>query len=272
MRRNNFLKAAQELKIAYNWHSREVNNNYELGNAYAKLEDFANAEWAYREALKANGGYDEIYFNLAVIMARKRDKWKESVPYMETSLLINPLNPPVYLFLAKVFTKFPQDYAARGVEISKQAVSLFPLESAHYNNLGWFSAFVKDYKSALDAYSAGLLLDPDNAMIEANLRRLAAEAGNVAVPALEWKRGYAEFIARVGRSDFSDATLNLGRSAARKSPDNINIRLMLAKIFSSSSFFFNASLQRRYVTNRRPDSHKKIILIINSSIGKLVKA
>ena len=174
MRRGDFSKAAQELKIAYDWHKREVNSNYELGNAYAKMEQFSKAQWAYGEALKSNCGYDEIFFNAAIIMGRKLNKWEEAAKHLEVSLFINPLNVLTYTSLSEIFVKYPERYAKRGIQLMRQALEMFPEPAAqinNYNTLGYFYTVEGDFQKARQAYSDGLKVDPSNPMLRANLQR-----------------------------------------------------------------------------------------------------
>ncbi len=171
MRRNDFSKAVRELKVAHGWHNREVNTNYEFGNAYAKTEQFPMARWAYDEALKSNCGYDEIFFNTAIILGRKLNKWDEAEKYLETSLFINPLNALTYTSLAEIFIKYPKRYAKRGIQLMKQALEIFPSQVNYYNTLGYFYTVEGDFQKARQAYSDGLKIDPDNPMLRENLQR-----------------------------------------------------------------------------------------------------
>ncbi|MFH1620262.1 MAG: O-antigen ligase family protein [bacterium] len=230
MRRNDFFAAAKELKAAHDWNSREVNNNYELGNAYARTGDYRKADWAYGEALKANCGYDEIFFNAALIKGKKLGKWEESVKYLEMSLWINPLNHLSYVSIAEAFMQVPGRYDARGAEIMTRAVEIFPRDSNHANTLGYFKTRIGDYRAARQAYSRGLMLDPDNRMLEANLRKVLAQIGQNSDPALEWLGIYEELKARMARSDFSDSALNLARKAAEKNPLNLQSGIYVARM------------------------------------------
>src|SRR5262249_28350727 len=77
-------QARAELELAWQWYPRDVNTNYELANAYARLAqenmqagipskaDFwrKKSVWAYQESLDSNCGYDEIYFNLAAVQSQ----------------------------------------------------------------------------------------------------------------------------------------------------------------------------------------------------------
>jgi tetratricopeptide (TPR) repeat protein len=50
------------LEAAHSFQRLEVNNNYELANCYARTSQRDKALYAYKEALRANAGYDEILF------------------------------------------------------------------------------------------------------------------------------------------------------------------------------------------------------------------
>lgn len=254
MRRNDFSRAAQELKAAYDWNPREVNNNYELGNAYARINDFEKAKWAYGEAIKTNCGYDEIFFNLAVISGRKLGNWADAVRNFETSLFINPLNPQAYAAVTEAYAKNPGQYARRGAETSAQAVRLFPQDPSNYSALGYFYTLLNDYPRAREAYSSGLRVDPGNAMLETNLRRVLARSAAATDETLDWVRLYREMESRVARLDFSGETLDLAGRVVKGNPVNVQSRILLAKILYQKDRFGEAEDYLRQAVSLNPDS------------------
>src|SRR5207248_1948758 len=59
--------AIRALETSRDWGPPEVNALYELGNSYARSDRFVDADKAYGQAIDANAGYDEIYYNVAAI-------------------------------------------------------------------------------------------------------------------------------------------------------------------------------------------------------------
>jgi tetratricopeptide (TPR) repeat protein len=100
--------AAATLLKAHEHRRLEVNNNYELGNAYARLRYYDKTIWAYQEALRANAGYDEIYFNMATVYNQHGDFGK-AIEFYSISNAINPRNKEVYTGLSNIYIKFTQE-------------------------------------------------------------------------------------------------------------------------------------------------------------------
>ena len=92
---------------AYQWYPLIVDNNYEIGNAYARMNRHDKAIWAYREAIRANPGYDEIYYNLAV-MYLKKEQWDDAVQALLKSLEINPYPLEAWSMLGTVYIEKKQ--------------------------------------------------------------------------------------------------------------------------------------------------------------------
>ena len=104
VRKGNIALAINSLEKAYSYNNREVNCNYELANAYARIDEYEKAIYMYSEALKANAGYDEIYFNLGVIQ-KKKGLYNEAANNLRTSIWINPLNEKAYYAFFEVSDK-----------------------------------------------------------------------------------------------------------------------------------------------------------------------
>jgi len=229
MRRNNFAQAALELKKAYDRHSREVNSNYEMANAFVRAGEPEKAEWAYGEALKANAGYDEIYFNLAVVQKRA-GKSLEAAHALETSVFINPLNPPVYQALAEVYiAEATAPAAGAGARIFSDAVKMFPNDGNMWNTLGYFYNLQKDLPKARAAYGRGVRADPENRMLAENLAGAAARMKIKSDPDLQWLARYADASGGLSGGDIkqavktTDILLNLD-------PANVKVVMLKAKL------------------------------------------
>ena len=233
MRANNFTAAVAQLRGAWEASPREVNSNYEFGNAYVRAGELEKGAWAYGEALKSNGGYDEIYFNLAIILKRL-GRSEEALKNLQVSSVINPLNPATWQALAEVYLS-RQDrasVAARAAADFTEAVKIFPADSNMWNTLGYFHTLLKNYSAAREAYGRGIRADPGNLMLVENLAGVSRQLGLKNDPDLAWLAAYgrAEKIGGspggAGPSDLkaADALLTL-------EPANQKARLLRAKIY-----------------------------------------
>ena len=247
MRRNNFAQAVLELKKAYSLHSREVNNNYELANAFVRAGELEQAGWAYGEALKANAGYDEIYFNMAVVQKRA-GKFQEAAHALEASVFINPLNPPVYQALAEIYTAeaaapaagvrhaapayglSAKDAAAgAGARIFSDAVKIFPDDGNMWNTLGYFYSLQKDLPKARAAYGRGVRVDPENRMLAENLAGAAARMKIKSDPDLQWLALYNEASGGLSGGDINRAVKNAD-ILLDLAPGNVKVLMLKAKL------------------------------------------
>ncbi|MDH5662384.1 MAG: tetratricopeptide repeat protein [Elusimicrobiota bacterium] len=141
-------RAAKECDLSYKIYPLNVDNNYELGNAYARLGEKEKAIWAYVKAIEANPGYDEIYSNLG-IMYGQTNKTPEAIATLNKSIEINPLSVPNRSYLAQVY-------------IGK-----------------------KEWEKAAGQYREILELEPENAKAKTNLSYVQAQIGKKPPPPTE---------------------------------------------------------------------------------------
>ena len=204
MRKGDFRGAAAELRRAYSAWPREVNTNYELGNAYVRSGDLETAVWAYGEALKANCGYDEIFFNLAMVEKRLGDV-RSAAENLKVSALINPLNVQTYQAAAEIYLKDPTAYAGEAVALLEGASRVLRRDASLANTLGYFYGISGDLPSAAAAYGLALRLDPSNKVFEENLRGVSARSAKAGAPHLEWLEAYRAADRRLAAGDAAGA-------------------------------------------------------------------
>lgn len=186
VRAGNLPAAFKSLEKAYRWFPADVNNNYELGNAYAQQAresaqnnrpEEANrfdekAANAYESALRANPGYDEIYFNLGIIRVHQGQNDK-AIAHLETALFINPLLREAYGPLANL-------YAAKGdfdkaLRLFEHGVQIFPENKDFWSNLGILKSQTGNTEGAIAAYKRALYLDPSFEQARLNLQILLSK-------------------------------------------------------------------------------------------------
>ena len=227
MRRNDFIGAAVELKKAYDFHGREVNNNYELANAYVRSGDLPAAKWAYGEALKSNAGYDEIYFNMAIVEKRLGET-DPALTHLKVSAFINPLSVTTYNAMAEIYLKSGARSAKEAEEFLKPAATAFPGDSAILNTLGYFYTLLKDFRSAKDIYGRGVRANPGDAMLAQNLIDVAAQLGLNADPDVLWFRKYREVQGRLAANDTSVSAMAAADTLVKLDPENYHAWVLRA--------------------------------------------
>lgn len=231
MRSGNLSEAADDLLAAWKSHPREVNSDYEMGNAYVRAGELEKGVWAYGEAIKSNSGYDEIYFNLAVVLKRL-GRHQEALKYLQLSSLINPLNPTTWQALAEEYLNLPDKTAAApaAVQDFREAVRVFPGDGNMWNTLGYFYTLTKDFKAARDAYAAGVKAAPENTMLAENLAGVSRQLGVKNDPDLAWLAAYSALSRRLASPSAGPQELKAADALLELSPGNLKAMTLKAKL------------------------------------------
>lgn len=173
-RNGNYTIAKTFLERAYNYHKREVNNDYELANVYVKLEDYNKASYMYKEALKSNAGYDEIYFNLGII-EKKIDNNIDALNYIKTSLWINPLNEKAYYAALEIMLRDIRKYRYDIEYIINDGLKIHKNDSYIHSVYGYLYETDGEYKKAGEEYLVAVMNDPYNEIYLNNFNRVYRE-------------------------------------------------------------------------------------------------
>ncbi|MBI5744589.1 MAG: O-antigen ligase family protein [Elusimicrobia bacterium] len=255
MRGGNLTVAREELLAAWRSHSREVNSNYEMGNAYVRAGDLEKGVWAYGEALKANAGYDEIYFNLAVILKRL-GRFEEARKNLQVSTVINPLNQAAWQALAETYLAQPDraSVALPAVADMREAVRVFPYDANMWNTLGYFLTLAKDYRAAREAYAQGVRADPDNKMLAENLAGVTRQLGVSAAEDVRWLTSYGNLSAALAAAP-SEGRLRDADALVAAAPYSLKARVLRAKLLFKAGRRDDAALELAAVLAVNPSDN-----------------
>lgn len=222
MRRSDPRGAAEVLERAHRWHPREVNTNYELANAYARSDDFEKAVWAYKEALKANAGYDEIYFNLGTLESLKLRRRADALDHFRVSWTINPLSATTTSnFAALLLQGSDPAERAEAEEVLSWGLELEPENANYAMTLAGVLSQQGKHAEASARYQALLRRIPNFHAAEQGLRG-AVKDGKLPPPAIlaqlaEFRRLEDMLAAR----DYGAAALKMSRAAADAFPESV---------------------------------------------------
>lgn len=254
MRSNNFALAVAQLRAAWEASPREVNGNYEFGNAYVRAGELEKGAWAYGEALKSNAGYDEIYFNLAIILKRL-GRTDEALRNLQVSSVINPLNLTTWQAMAEVYLGRPdrEAAAARAAADFEEAVRIFPYDPGMWNTLGYFYTLTKNYEAARRAYGRGVRADPSNAMLLENLAGVSRQLGIKNDPDLAWLASYGR-LERFAAAAEPVPPGDLGSADAllAQDPENPKVRLLRARLYFKAGRLPEAKAALEGLLKERP--------------------
>ena len=252
LRQKQMSAAVRELERSRDWGPREVNAIYELGNAYAQSERYAEAAQAYRLALDANAGYDEIYYNLGAIQASRLGQTDRAMDNLRVTQWINPFSAEVYLTLGNLYLAAPQRYGEQGIALLEQATAFFPDNPTHWNNLGYLYSVSKRYADAERAYVRALSLDPGLAQARANLEAMTKQSGRPRLKLLSALDDMSALENRVVKRDYSDATLALAQRLDATLPDTPKVRFFLGALLMARGRPGDAVAPLEWVTARQP--------------------
>lgn len=219
LRQNSMAAAVKELELSRSWGPPEVNSIYELGNAYARSERFAEAVRIYQEALGANAGYDEIYYNVGVVKSSQLKDVESAIAFFRIAWWINPLSAEVYNTLGGLYLRQPDRYHGEALDLLENAVRIFPGNPNHWNNLGYLFSLEKDAVRAEEAYTRALRLDPGLKVAEQNLAAMARQRRGPKPAILDALDGFRQLQARINQKDYSESTLLLASRVAGQFPD-----------------------------------------------------
>ena len=231
MRQGSMRQAIEHLDASYRSGVREVNAIYELGNAYARSEQSEKAVWGYTEALKANAGYDEIYFNRGTILSLRLNRPQEALRDYMTSWAINPLSEQVYTnFAALLLQGDVSKNKELALKLLERAVHFFPENTSFLINLGALHFMQGDYVRAEETYTRLLRLHPEALRAEQSLRETLAKSGRPAPAILEQSAAFRRLGERLGRREFDAESLRLARQVAEWFPRSAQARFYLANL------------------------------------------
>ncbi|MBI3553313.1 MAG: tetratricopeptide repeat protein [Elusimicrobia bacterium] len=245
--------AVRALEVSRAWGPPEVNALYELGNSYARSERYTDADRTYREALDANAGYDEIYYNIAALEGARLGRPASAVDFFRVSWAVNPLSPEIYNSLGNMYLQNPGKYGPDGIALLERAVHFYPANANHWNNLGYLYTLAKRYGDAEKAYTEALTIDPGLELTARNLAGLSAQTHRPPPRILAELRRLSELDALVAKRDFSDATLNLAVGLGAALPSVPKARFLLGSLLLIRGRQGDAVGHLEWVVARQPE-------------------
>ena len=250
IRQGNMPAATRSLERSRAWGPREVNAIYELGNAYARSGQPAKAAEAYEGALKANAGYDEIYFNLATVYASQLGQSEKAGGFFETAWALNPLSESAVNGLSAFYLRDPAKNKAAAEALLTEATQIFPENSNHWNNLGYLMSLDKRWTEAEAAYTRAVELQPEAPVLERNLFAVAAQSGRPKPPILSDLAELRSLDADVAKGDRSQKSLNRAARLVARRPSFLKARYVYGNLLLANGRAAQAAVELEGVVAR----------------------
>ncbi|MDI6756763.1 MAG: tetratricopeptide repeat protein [Endomicrobiia bacterium] len=251
-KRGDVAGALPYLERAHRWQRFEVNNNYELANTYARLGRREDALKAYREALRANAGYDEIFFNMATVYNQmgRRD---EAIANYSRALAINPLSQDAYAALGSIyFADLRGDNIRAAARLFERASMFFAGSTDILNNLGYLYTRMGEPRKAASYYIEALNIDPDFAVARRNLENISRASG-IKIPPDDFEAGLKR-IESLTASGRQDEALKLALELTSRHPGSFRGKFYLANVYFMKGDFFEAAGLYEGLVAARPDN------------------
>lgn len=271
-RGGNVPAAVAELETARRWNGHEVNMNYELANALSRSGKTAEALTAYGQAIEANAGYDELFFNRSVLLARDKGDVPSALRDAETALHINPLQYTTYNYLADLYLSRPDEYASRACDKLALGMAVFPAASNLTNTVGYFCAKAGRKKEAAAMFRKALFFDPYDSMLLTNYRKAAEESSSV-------DAAFVVYIQELGRtaSAFAARSADALPAAERlvgKYPSDPSARALLVSVYLALGNMKAAREQVRLLQASHPEHPKTlaVLAMLESADGNTAAA
>jgi tetratricopeptide (TPR) repeat protein len=230
IRQGNLPAAAHALERSRAWGPREVNAIYELGNVYARSGRSQEAAEAYAGALRANAGYDEIYFNLGTVFASQMGQIDKGRSYYETAWAINPLSNEVINGLSALYLREPARYKAAAADLLAEATRIFPENPNYWNNYGYVMTMDRRWAQAQSAYGRALELAPDSSQLEINLISVSSQPGLKQPAILADIAEMRAVEAAVNKGDWSPGVLARSGRLLEKRPGFLKARFIYGSL------------------------------------------
>jgi len=250
--KNNRLGGALvSIEKAYRWFPREVNTDYEMGNLYARNGDMSRAVWAYGEALAANSGYDEIYFNRAITRLKTQGGENAAMNDLRTCLFINPLHMTAYNLAFDLLSRTPDKNADEALSILNTAKKAFPENLNVYNMLGYFYLKSGRPAEAAAVLREGLQKDSMENVVAGNLLRALAALKVKGDPAITRFQTLSALQESTEKGGAARAVAELKKYLS-SNEDDASARVLLARALYLSGDEAGALSELSAVLQKRP--------------------
>ena len=150
--------------------------------------------------------------------------------FYQTSWAINPLSGELNNALSAIYLRDAGKNVPAALEVLREAVRDFPENPNHWNNYGYALSAAKRWPEAEDAYTRALSIAPDMALAERNLAGLAALARRPRAKILDVIADMRAVDAAIARRDFSNKTIALAASVARRAPGIAKARFVYGSL------------------------------------------
>ncbi len=259
MRKANYLSAKFYLEKAFSAHPYEVNMNYELANCYVKNGELKKALDTYYYSIKSNAGYDEIYFNMAIV-ERNLGLLDDALKHFRTSIWINPDNEKAYYAYAEVASKLNIPQADFIIE---DGCKNHPEDGYMMWLCGYFKEKEGNKTDAERYYTTAVFLEPLNQNYINSLEKINSKS-----VAIKFSKIYRNVIVENGYD--IETAFKIINEVEKTYHQPLKLRYLKAKLMYDSSRYEDAALILKNIISEKPDFYPalKSMAVVYEKMGK----
>jgi len=267
IRQGNMPAATRSLERSRAWGPREVNAIYELGNAYARSGQPLKAAEAYEGALKANAGYDEIFFNLGTVYASQIGRPDKAGGFFETAWAVNPLSEAIVNGLSAFYLRDPAGNKEVAAALLSEATKIFPENANHWNNLGYLMTMDKRWPEAEAAYTRAVEISPEAVVLERNLLAVAAQSGRPPAAVLPDLAELRSLDLDVSKGNWSVKSLNRASALVQRRPTFLKAHFLLGSLLLANGRAAEGAAALEKVVARDPQRAAPRVNLANAYLA-----
>src|SRR5688572_22445691 len=146
---------------------------YYIGEVHYQLEDYAEAEKAYRKGLVTNPQCAECNVGLGKLQLDKGNN-VEADKLFALAIRVNKKNPVIYGLIGDAYLYSKRPNVAKAIEHLGHARDLDPKRAVYWAHLGDAFAMNNSHGEAMTAYETAVEKDPSNAEAYISMARIWA--------------------------------------------------------------------------------------------------
>ena len=180
------LAFAEKHKLSFESAQRYAEVFSQVGNRYARDEDFDTAISYYQEALQEHQDSPLVHFNLALALERQK-KIPDALAEYGRAITLDPKITVAHLNRGAILARNPKTIG-EGIASLQEAVRLNPNLAASHYHLGLALERTRQFQSAFKHYQQAYLLAPDHFGNAMQLAHLYERAGQIEQALAEYQK------------------------------------------------------------------------------------
>jgi superkiller protein 3 len=131
---------------------------YNMGNAYYNLQNYQEAIRCYQKAIAIDPNLAAAYYNMGIAYADLQN-YREAIRCYQKDIAIDPNDAKAYNNMGVAYEKLENYQEA--IRCYQKAIDIDPNYAAAYDNMGFAYDNLQNYKEAIRCYQKAIEVNPD---------------------------------------------------------------------------------------------------------------